>query len=52
MKKESDEKQKYDSLEIGNFDQKIRALKEMGRIRKHFFNENLRMDVFANKKYY
>ena len=21
----------------------------MGRIRKHFFNENLRMDVFANK---
>ncbi len=44
-KKQSDEKNKYDMLEIGNFDAKIRALKEMGRIRDFFFNKNLQMDV-------
>lgn len=44
-KKQSDEKKKYDMLEIGNFDAKIRALREMGRIRDFFFNKNLQMDV-------
>lgn len=44
-KKESEEKNKYDALEIGNFDEKIRALKEMGKIRTYFFNQNLQMDV-------
>lgn len=48
-KKESGEKNKYDALEIGNFDQKIRALKEMGQIREYFFNRNLEMDVSENK---
>ena len=48
-KKESDEKGKYDALEIGNFDKKIRALKEMGQIRDHFFNKNLEMDVVEKK---
>ena len=48
-KKESDEKAKYDALEIGNFDKKIRALKEMGQIRDYFFNKNLEMDVVENK---
>jgi len=48
-KKESDEKGKYDALEIGNFDKKIRALKEMGQIRDYFFNKNLEMDVVENK---
>lgn len=48
-KKESDEKGKYDALEIGNFDEKIRALKEMGEIRDYFFNRNLDMDVLENK---
>ena len=47
-KKESEEKGKYDELEIGNFDVKIRALKEMGQIRTHFFNRNLEMDVVEN----
>jgi len=48
-KEESDEKGKYDALEIGNFDKKIRALKEMGQIRDYFFNKNLEMDVVENK---
>ena len=48
-KKESEEKNKYDALEIGNFDKKIRALKEMGQIREYFFNRNLEMDVSENK---
>lgn len=48
-KKESDEKGKYDALEVGNFDRKIRALKEMGQIRDYFFNKNLEMDVVENK---
>jgi len=48
-KKESEEKREYDALEIGNFDQKIRALKEMGQIREYFFNRNLEMDVNENK---
>lgn len=48
-KKESDEKGKYDALEIDNFDKKIRALKEMGQIRDYFFNKNLEMDVVENK---
>lgn len=47
-KKESEEKNKYDALEIGNFDKKIQALIEMGRIRKYFFNKNLEMDVAQN----
>ncbi len=48
-KKESEEKDKYDELETGNFDVKIRALKEMGQIRTHFFNRNLEMDVVENE---
>ena len=48
-KNQSDEKAKYDALEIGNFDQKIRALKEMGRIRDFFFNKNLQMDVASEE---
>lgn len=46
--KESKEKNKYDALEIGNFDRKIRALKEMGQIREYFFNRNLEIDVAEN----
>jgi hypothetical protein len=48
-KKESDEKGKYDALEIGDLGEKIRALKEMGEIRDYFFNRNLDMDVLENK---
>ena len=48
-RKEREEKAKYDALEIGNFDQKIRALKEMGQIREYFFNRNLEMDIMLNK---
>jgi len=48
-KKESEKKGEYDKLEIGNFDVKIRALKEMGQIRTHFFNRNLEMDVVENE---
>ena len=48
-KKESEEKKKYDSLEIGNFDKKIRGLKELGQIREYFFNAELDMDVSRNE---
>lgn len=44
-KKQSDDKKKYDMLEIGSLAAKIRGLKEMGRIRDFFFNKNLQMDV-------
>jgi len=44
-KKEGEEKNKYDMLEIGNFDRKIQALKEMGRLRDYFFNRSMQMDV-------
>mgnify|MGYP003109197893 FL=1 len=48
-KKQSEEDNKYDELEISNFDKKIRALREMGKIRTHFFNRNLEMDVVENE---
>lgn len=44
-KEEGEEKNKYDMLEIGNFDRKIQALKEMGRLRDYFFNRSMQMDV-------
>ena len=48
-KKEGEEKKKYDFLEIGNFDKKIRGLKELGQIREYFFNAELDMDVSRNE---
>jgi len=43
------EKLEYDALEVGNFDKKIRGLKEMGKIREYFFNRNLEIDAMSNE---
>ena len=48
-KGESEEKNKYHQLEIGNFDRYIQALREMGRIRDHFFNKELQIEVDREK---
>ena len=43
------EKLEYDALEVGNFDKKIRGLKEMGQIREYFFNRDLEIDAMSNE---
>ncbi len=48
-KKDREEKLEYDALEVGNFDKKIRGLKEMGQIREYFFNRDLEIDAMSNE---
>jgi hypothetical protein len=43
--KGSEEQKKYSKLIVGNFDREIQAIKDLGKIRKQFFEKNLQQDV-------
>ena len=43
--KKADSRKKYTELSVANFDDEIEAIKELGRVRKRFFDKNLAQDV-------
>jgi len=43
--KGSEDQKKYSKLIVDNFDREIQAIKDLGRIRKQFFEKNLQQDV-------
>lgn len=43
--KGSGDQKKYSKLIVDNFDREIQAIKDLGRIRKQFFEKNLQQDV-------
>ena len=44
-KKKGDSRKEYTKLSVDNFDEEIKAIKELGRVRKKFFDKNLAQDV-------
>ena len=47
--KKADSRKKYTELSVANFDDEIEAIKELGRVRKRFFDKNLAQDVKDKK---